>query len=153
VTHGDITSNPEKSAFSVIMAGGLDPNSKPYPNIDRGHEVLYCGTDNPSTATANEPSKETEAMIVNHQSKRPVRLFRSSNLGSQYAPEQGFRYDGLYEVADFELMDPPTEKRQRHRFRLLRCDGQDPIRYEGLAKRPTKEELEEYEKDKKNRGR
>jgi hypothetical protein len=148
-----ITSHPEKGAFSVIMAGGLDLQSKPYPNIDHGDEVLYCGTDNAATATVIEPSKDTKAMIVNHESKCPVRLFRSSNLGSPYAPEQGFRYDGLYEVADFELMDPPTEKRQRHRFRLVRCPGQGPIRYEGLAKRPTKEELHEYEKDKRNRGR
>jgi hypothetical protein len=151
-TQGGITSHPEKGAFSVIMAGGLDSKNRPYPNIDRGHEVLYCGTDNNG---ASEPSKETKAMIVNQEGKRPVRLFRSSNLGSPYAPEQGFRYDGLYEVVTFELMDLPEEKEKqnRHRFRLLRCNGQDPIRYEGLAKRPTKEELEEYEKDKKNRGR
>lgn len=147
-----ITSHPVEGAFSVIVSGGLDSTNQPYPNIDNGNEVLYCGTDNHS-AEVNEPSRDTRAMILNHENKRPVRLFRSSNLGSPYAPEQGFRYDGLYEVAEIELMDPPEEKRKRHRFRLVRCDAQDPIRYAGLARRPTKEELEEYEKDRKNRGR
>jgi hypothetical protein len=147
-----ITSQPDKGAFSVIMAGGLDSKSNPYPNIDEGDKVWYCGTDNLKTEI-NEPSPETNAMILNFENKRPVRLFRSSNLGTQFAPEKGFRYDGLYQVDDFELMDPPEQTRKRHRFKLVRCLGQDPIRHEGLAKRPTKEELEEYEKDKKNRGR
>lgn len=151
-SQGGITSDPVEGAFSVIMAGGLDPNNKPYPNIDRGDEVLYCGTDNPNVEL-NEPSRETKAMIINHKNGQPVRLFRSSNLGSKFAPEQGFRYDGLYAVAGFEILDPPDEKRKRHRFRLLRCEGQDPIRSEGPEKRPTKEEIYEYEKDKKNRGR
>lgn len=151
-SQGGITSDPVEGAFSVIMAGGLDPNNKPYPNIDRGDEVLYCGTDNPSTEL-NEPSRDTKAMILNHKNGQPVRLFRSSNLGSKFAPELGFRYDGLYSVVGFEVLDPPEEKRKRHRFRLLRCEGQDPIRSEGPEKRPTKEEIYEYEKDKKNRGR
>jgi hypothetical protein len=147
-----ITSQPDKGAFSVIMAGGLDSKSNPYPNIDEGDKVWYCGTDN-LKSEINEPSPETNAMILNCENKRPVRLFRSSNLGTQFAPEKGFRYDGLYEVAGFELMDPPEQTQKRHRFKLVRCPGQDPIRHDRLAKRPTKEELEEYEKDKKNRGR
>jgi hypothetical protein len=134
------------------MAGGMDAKGKPYPNVDHGDEVLYCGTDNTS-AEIDAPSPDTKAMLVNHATGKPVRLFRSSNLNNKHAPELGFRYDGLCDVKGFEKMDPDGEKRNRHRFRLVRCPDQDPIRSDGPAKRPTVQEIDEYEKDRKNRGR
>lgn len=151
-SQGGITASPEDGAYSVIMAGGLDPKGWPYPNVDHGDEVLYCGTDN-TNAEANAPSHDTKAMLVNHAEGKPVRLFRSSNLNNKYAPELGFRYDGLYSVEGYEKLDPAGKKRNRHRFKLVRCADQDPIRCEGPAKRPTAQEIDEYEKDKKNRGR
>jgi hypothetical protein len=151
-TQSGITGNPTSGAYSVIMAGGVDPSGQPYPNEDRGSEVLYCGTDN-KDKTQNKPSPDTASLLTNHRTKQPVRLFRSHNLGSSFAPELGFRYDGLYDVASYEDMDPPDNKRRRHRFKLVRRAGQDPIRSEGAGKRPTKQEIDEYEKDKKNRGR
>ena len=150
-SQGGITGTPTSGAYSVIMAGGVDPSGQPYPNEDRGSEVLYCGTDN--TKPLNQPSPDTASLLTNHRTKQPVRLFRSHNLDSPFAPELGFRYDGLYDVASYEDMDPPENKRRRHRFRLVRRAGQDPIRSEGAAKRPTKQEIDEYEKDRKNRGR
>jgi hypothetical protein len=151
-SQGGITGNPTSGAYSVIMAGGEDPSGKPYPNEDGGDEVLYCGTDN-KDKSLNQPSPDTASLLTNYRTKQPVRLFRSHNLDSPFAPELGFRYDGLYDVVSFEDMDPPENKRRRHRFRLVRRAGQDPIRSEGAAKRPTKQEINEYEKDKKNRGR
>lgn len=150
-TQGGITANKDHGAYSVIMAGGVDHKGQPYPNEDRGNEVLYCGTDNLSSD--DELSLETKAMFVNHKQGLPVRLFRSHNLRNQYAPGLGFRYDGLYSVDGYEKMDADGVKRNRHRFKLVRCAGQDPIRSEGDAKRPTQQEIAEYEKDKKNRGR
>ena len=151
-SQGGITGNPTSGAYSVIMAGGEDPSGKPYPNEDGGDEVLYCGTDN-KDKNLNQPSPDTAALLTNYRTKQPVRLFRSHNLDSPFAPELGFRYDGLYDVVSYEDMDAPENKRRRHRFRLVRRAGQDPIRSEGAAKRPTKQEIDEYEKDKKNRGR
>lgn len=153
-SQGGITASPEHGAFSVIMAGGADPTGHQYPNEDRGNEVLYCGTDN-TNREVDAPSQDTKAMLLNHKTGKPVRLFRSSNLNSPHAPEIGFRYDGLYTVAGYEKMDVNGEKRNRnrHRFKLVRCPNQDPIRSERPEKRPTVQEIDEYEKDKKNRGR
>jgi hypothetical protein len=151
-SQGGITASPTDGAYSVIMAGGMDPKGRPYPNVDNGKEVLYCGTDN-TNPDVDAPSHDTKAMLVNHATGKPVRLFRSSNLNNKFAPELGFRYDGLYDVKGYEKMDPDGEKRNRHRFKLVRRDGQDPIRSDGPAKRPTAQEVDEYEKDKKNRGR
>lgn len=150
-SQGGITGNPESGAYSVIMAGGLDPRGLPYPNQDDGDVVLYCGTDNKDST--NQPSGNTRALITSWENGQPVRLFRSHNLNSPHAPEIGFRYDGLYDVTSFEEMDPPDEKRNRHRFKLVRRAGQDPIRSEGPQKRPTKQEVDEFEKDRKNHGR
>lgn len=151
-SQGGITGNPTSGAYSVIMAGGVDPSGQPYPNEDGGSVVLYCGTDN-KDKNLNQPSPDTASLLTNHRTKQPVRLFRSHNLDSKFAPELGFRYDGLYDVVSYEDMDPPENKRRRHRFKLVRRAGQDPIRSQGASKRPTKQEIDEYEKDKKNRGR
>lgn len=136
-SQGGITGNPESGAYSVILAGGLDPRGLPYPNQDDGDEVMYCGTDNKDST--NPPSANTRALITSWERRLPVRLFRSQNLNSPHAPEIGLRYDGLYDVSRFEEMDPPDEKRNRHRFKLVRRAGQDPIRSEGPQKRPTKQ--------------
>ena len=61
---------------------------------------------------------------------------------SKYRPEQGLRYDGLYVVKDVKVID---EKKRAYRFVMERVAGQDPIRWKGLAKRPTQEEIHEYE--------
>lgn len=99
-SQGGITGNPESGAYSVIMAGGLDPRGLPYPNQDDGDEVLYCGTDNKDST--NQPSGNTKALITNWENRQPVRLFRSHNLNSPHAPEIGFRYDGLYDVTSLK---------------------------------------------------
>lgn len=76
---------------------------------------------------------------------KPVRLIRSHNAHTKYAPEVGFRYDGLYNVTEVERMDTVKSIRQRHRFRLVRVAGQDPIRGgDGPMKRPTAQEIEQY---------
>jgi hypothetical protein len=84
----------------------------------------------------------------------PVRLIRSHNAHSGYAPEYGFRYDGLYDVTEVEMMDPKGSMRQRHRFKLVRVAGQDPIRGgNGPEKRPTQQEIVEYLKHQKLSGK
>jgi hypothetical protein len=66
-------------------------------------------------------------------------------LQSPYAPVLGFRYDGEYSVVDVERLDPANSLRQRHRFIMVRCPGQDPIRGgDGPERRPTDLELKAY---------
>ena len=83
----------------------------------------------------------------------PVRLLRSHKLKSEYAPEKGFRYDGLYDVVSVERLDPANSLRQRHRFRLVRQAGQDRIRFSGPEARPTSQELDEYKKHQRMSGK
>ncbi|KAI6871905.1 hypothetical protein D0864_03078 [Hortaea werneckii] len=128
-------------AFSCVIAGGLAPDNQPYPNIDEGDIVYYCGTD----SNDGSVTEGTSRLIESKESGKPIRLIRSHNLKNEYAPEKGFRYDGLYTIVNFEMLDPPNSKRQRHRFKMVRVPGQPPMRGTGEGKRPTKEELEQLE--------
>ncbi|KAF2483477.1 PUA-like domain-containing protein [Neohortaea acidophila] len=148
-SQGGIHGRNDDCAYSVIMSGGTDSTGKKYPDVDDGDEVLYCGTDSVNGKIA----EATSHLIRSAEKKKPVRLLRSSNLGSQYAPEAGFRYDGLYDVVSFENLDGPESMRQRHQFKLKRQAGQDPIRALGPERRPTQQELDEYKKHKRLAGK
>ncbi|KXT16213.1 hypothetical protein AC579_6948 [Pseudocercospora musae] len=149
-SQGGIYGETGKGAYSVIMSGGVDKAGNKYPDVDEGDHVQYCGTDN--DGPEKKPSDGTQRLIESYHLKTPVRLIRSSNADPAYAPEEGFRYDGLYEITDVEHMDPAGAKRQRHRFTLRRRPGQVPIRGSGPEKRPTQQELDAYKKDKTLRG-
>ncbi|EME82997.1 uncharacterized protein MYCFIDRAFT_215158 [Pseudocercospora fijiensis CIRAD86] len=149
-SQGGIYGETGQGAYSVIMSGGVDKAGNKYPDVDEGDHVQYCGTDN--DGPEKKPSDGTQRLIESYRLKTPIRLIRSSNADPVYAPEEGFRYDGLYEITGVEHIDAADSKRQRHRFTLQRKPGQDPIRSSGPAKRPTQQELDAYKKDKTLRG-
>jgi hypothetical protein len=148
-----------QGAFSCILSDGYDDDE------DHGDWILYCGTDQKTFVPKRlpdgtvdpdsqpEPTDNTKLMIESVSSSHPVRVLRSHNCRSQWAPIIGFRYDGLYDVVSVEKLDPPDVLRQRHRFKLVRREGQDPIRGgKGPEMRPTLQEIEQYEKDRRFRG-
>lgn len=143
-TQAGISGEKGEGAYSVVVSGGHD-----YPDRASGNELLYCGTDSNDSA----PTTNTHIML-DSVGKHPVRLIRSHNLDSPYAPNMGFRYDGLYNVVSYEMLDPPDSQRQRHRFKLVRVVGQDPIRGgDSPETRPTRQEREQYQKYKRFTGK
>ncbi|KAF4556085.1 Hypothetical protein D9617_1g079600 [Elsinoe fawcettii] len=133
---GGIAGRTGTGAFSLIMAGGLDPSGKPYPDKDEGETVWYCGTD----GKEGEISSGTQLLLDNYTQGLALRFMRSAKAShSPYKPAQGIRYDGLYKITDYEILGRAKE---RHRFKLVREPGQDPIRYQGPGVRPTRQELE-----------
>ncbi|KAF2721379.1 hypothetical protein K431DRAFT_284976 [Polychaeton citri CBS 116435] len=143
-----ISGEPEEGAYSIVMAGGLDSLGQKYANEDHGQWVLYCGTDGKN----GEMSADTIRMTESYENKRFVRLIRSHNLKSDYAPEVGYRYDGLYEVVGMENLDDGDTSRERRRFRLERRT-EEPFRGgNGPERRPTRQEIEEYNKSRLLRG-
>ncbi|KAG9590292.1 hypothetical protein KCU77_g2280, partial [Aureobasidium melanogenum] len=122
-----------EGAFSCVMSGGS------YPNIDKGDEVWYYGTesDDPS-----RPTDSTQHMIESCKLKMPVRVLRASKMTTEgpndYKPAEGMRYDGLYKVVSYEVKNLA---KQVHLFHLVREPDQGPIRNSGSEIRPTPEEL------------
>ena len=146
VSQGGIAGEPGVGAWSVVLTG-----NPLYPDQDDGHTVFYCGTD----STDGKVTPGTRLLLNSLRSQKPVRLLRSHNLKqkSPYAPELGFRYDGLYTVVAAENIDGPDSKRQRHRFKMERNPGQPLIRGGvGPHSRPTPEEVDACKNDKRFRG-
>ena len=122
-----------KGAYSIVMSGGG------YSDVDNGDDITYCGT----AGTNGTPSAGTILLKESQDLYSPVRVLRSFALptSNRYRPIKGLRYDGLYNVVSFIVLDEETAM---HAFRMTRREGQDPIRYQGAERRPTDEQLLEY---------
>lgn len=133
--HGEIEAGIHgqmgKGAYSIVLSSGG------YADIDEGDKIRYCGT----AGSDFQPTAGTLLLKEAVKLRTPVRVLRSASLpaGDVYRPAKGLRYDGLYDVKSFEILEPETAM---HRFTLHRRGGQDPIRYRGAEVRPTEEELE-----------
>ena len=132
--HGQVGSG----AYSIIVSNGG------YSNVDEGSSLKYCGT----SGALGEPSHGTKLLTESFSMRHPIRVLRSASLpqSNPYRPAKGLRYDGLYEIIGFEVLDAGTAM---HRFSLKRCEGQEPIRYQGVEARPTPDELVAYAKIRK----
>ena len=122
-------------AYSIVLSGSG------YHNVDCGEDIKYCGT----SGSKDSPTANTKLMIKSHESQLPIRVLRSSGLpmANRYRPTKGLRFDGLYTIDSFEILDADTAM---YRFKLSRSEDQDPIRYEGPGVRPHEVELEELGK-------
>ncbi|KAK3620030.1 ubiquitin-like with PHD and RING finger domains 2 [Elasticomyces elasticus] len=131
-----------EGAYSCVMSSGHG-----YEDEDHGEWVLYCGTD----STDGKITDATLRMLESKENGKPVRIIRSHNLHSPFAPEIGFRYDGLYKVVSSKALDKSDSTRRRHQFRLERVLGQAPIRSQEPEKRPTAQEIKAHKDDKEKR--
>ena len=118
-----------------------------YKDRDDGDEVWYCGTV-PEDEKASEPTKKTMSLVTSSRTGVPVRIFRSHGMRptSQYRPRAGFRYDGLYKVRNYKILD---HEKQAYQFHLTRLPGQTPIHHQGPEARPTDEEVNAFNNDKR----
>lgn len=84
-------------------------------------------------------------MIKSAELGNHIRVIRSSQLkkANRYRPSCGLRYDGLYQIKSYRELD--NEKRT-YRFHLERVPGQEPIRFEGVTRRPTVFEEDAYDR-------
>ncbi|XP_062612005.1 uncharacterized protein LOC134273810 [Saccostrea cucullata] len=105
-TVAGIHGGPE-GAYSIALSGGYDDN------IDLGEGFTYTGEGgrdlkgtkaNPKNLRTAPQSKDQTltrgnlALSKNVETKQPVRVIRGYKLTSPFAPEEGYRYDGLYSV-------------------------------------------------------
>jgi hypothetical protein len=133
-SQGGIFGEKEKGAYSIVLSGGG------YHDKDEGDVIEYSGTEGKNFT----PTDATQHMITSAKLGNVIRVIRSHQLnkGNPYRPEHGLRYDGLYTVKSYVLVD---NQKQIHRFRLERCENQQPIRCGGGASaRPTVYEVSAY---------
>ena len=127
----------DKGAYSIVLSGGT-----PYHDQDDGDVIHYSGTEGKDFT----PTENTLHLVRSAELGNEIRVIRSCHLPKKnpYRPELGLRYDGLYTVKYYIIVD---QKSAIYRFRLERCAGQEPIRCEDNgARRPTIFEVEEYKR-------
>ncbi len=129
---GGICGNAYNGAYSIIVTGayaGFDS--------DLGEELHYSGPGSHDNKDKNKPheSDGTLALRTSKTSRAVVRVIRGAS-GGKYAPEVGFRYDGLYRVVE-EKMHTNKHGGKYVRFKLVRASGQPALN----TLRTTREQL------------
>ncbi|PBL03922.1 hypothetical protein ARMGADRAFT_1157941 [Armillaria gallica] len=86
------------TARSVILSDGYEEFNK-----DKGNRIRLCG----EGGRSKDGTMQVKDQVYTHGNKalqktmeldQPVRVIRGYRLHSKYAPNNGFRYDGLYRV-------------------------------------------------------
>ena len=95
-----ISGSGRTGANSVVLAGGYEDTE------DFGDEILYTGHGGRDPETGRQVTHQTLtrgnlALAYNKLHSLPVRVMRGVRQHSPYAPEAGYRYDGLYRVARY----------------------------------------------------
>ncbi|CAG0914166.1 unnamed protein product [Notodromas monacha] len=126
-------------AFSIALSGG-------YPdNVDEGDRFWYTGEggrdlsgtkSNPKNLRTAPQSKDQDwsrgnmSLYRSFETKNPVRVVRgfskNKDFTSDWAPESGYRYDGLYQVTEWKT-EIGKSGFSVFKFRFERISGQDPI--------------------------
>jgi len=110
---------------SIVLSGGYVDDE------DEGDRIIYTGHGGRDEITGRQIADQSltrynAALAKNYAEGNPIRVNRGHQLDSPYAPEQGYRYDGLYRI------DRYWSERGRDgfivwRFFLVRLEGQSPI--------------------------
>lgn len=93
-----IDGGPSKGVAAIVLSGGYEDD------IDLGDEIIYTG------AGGNDSGKQVEdqlwtnkgnaGLLKSQNDGRPVRVIRGSTHKSEYSPQSGYTYAGLYSVVD-----------------------------------------------------
>ncbi|KAG1899429.1 PUA-like domain-containing protein [Suillus fuscotomentosus] len=120
----------EMGAFSIVVSGQYKDDK------DEGDTIIYTGSGGhePSDRTREQVRDQewtdfgNEALRKSSETGNPVRVVRGYELESEFAPWEGFRYDGLYTCTRAWQ----EKNRDGHyvicRYRMERVPGQLPLR-------------------------
>ncbi|GBE88392.1 hypothetical protein SCP_1302070 [Sparassis crispa] len=123
----------DEGAFSIVMSGGYEDDE------DTGYSFTYTGCGGRDLGAENKAREGPQAydqsfennpknmsLKVSSMTRKPVRVVRGFQLHSDFAPAEGYRYDGLYVVeAAWREMGKAGHLVCKYRFRRL--DGQPTI--------------------------
>eukprot|EP00029_Vermamoeba_vermiformis_P014513 TRINITY_DN962_c0_g1_i2.p1 TRINITY_DN962_c0_g1~~TRINITY_DN962_c0_g1_i2.p1 ORF type:complete len:955 (-),score=215.97 TRINITY_DN962_c0_g1_i2:99-2963(-) len=114
---GGVCGNSKKGAESVLMSGGYGED------IDLGKVVVYtgCGGRRRNGTPFEHQSMDNHfnrALRTNYEQEIALRLVRSSQLKSGFAPHQGWTYDGIYKVK-FYWREKGPDGNLRYKFLLV----------------------------------
>lgn len=99
-TQAGISGSQNEGADSIVLSGGYADD------IDYGDEIIYTGhggqNKNKKVQIADQTfTRQNKALVISCNENYPVRVIRGHQLKSDFAPKQGYRYDGLYYVTEY----------------------------------------------------
>ncbi|KAL0489491.1 E3 ubiquitin-protein ligase [Acrasis kona] len=97
-----------------------------YHDEDYGDVLTYTGQGG-DERTPQVLTRYNACLALNREQKVPVRVVRGYQLDSEYAPPQGYRYDGLYWVTQYWEEEQAPGKATVFKFRLVRLKNQGQI--------------------------
>jgi putative restriction endonuclease len=118
-----ISGSKDDGADSIVISGGYEDDS------DSGDEIIYTGE-----GGQDEKGRQIEdqklvrgnlALAKSEMDRLPVRVIRGADRNNPYAPESGYRYDGLYFV-DSHWHERGKSGFLVYRFKLAKIDTSLP---------------------------
>lgn len=117
-----ISGSQNEGADSIIVSGGYEDDE------DYGDIIIYTGQGGRDLSTGKQVTDQelvrgNLALAESCKNGLPVRVIRGAYRKSSFAPEEGYRYDGLFRVEDYW-----KEKGKSGfivwRFRLRKIEGE-----------------------------
>ncbi|MBW0473536.1 hypothetical protein O181_013251 [Austropuccinia psidii MF-1] len=130
-----IYGNETLGCYSVALSGGYEDD------VDLGYAFTYTGSggralsgtpDNPKNLRTAPQTSDQEFTAMNAalrtscNTKHPIRVIRGFKNHSPFAPEEGYRYDGLYKVEKC-WREPGQSGFQVCKFAFVRLPNQPKI--------------------------
>jgi putative restriction endonuclease len=99
-TQAGISGSENEGADSIVISGGYEDD------VDFGDEIVYTGhggrSNNSKVQVADQTlTRQNKALAISCENSLPVRVIRGFNKHSKFAPETGYRYDGLYLIEEY----------------------------------------------------
>jgi len=115
-----ISGSKDEGADSIVISGGYEDD------FDSGDEIIYTGEggqDDKGRHIANqELTRGNLALAKSEIDSLPVRVIRGADKKNPFAPEEGYRYDGLYKV-DSHWHEIGKSGFLVYRFKLIKLDS------------------------------
>ncbi len=110
---------------SIVLSGGY------VDDIDNGTEIIYTGQGgrdpNSGNQIADQELKRGNRQLMEHFiAGNPIRVSRGAQLDSPFAPDSGYRYDGLY-LIDSAWHETGSDGYLVYRFRLVKISNSIPL--------------------------
>ncbi len=114
-TQAGICGGKAEGAESIVLSGGYEDD------IDNGDIIIYTGHGGnvPTSATQYKDQDldcQNMALVVSCENRLPVRVVRGAKHKSNWSPDSGFVYGGLYRVVRW------WEQRGKSGFKVFRFE-------------------------------
>ena len=125
---GGIAGSEKVGCYSIVLSGGYEGDR------DDGVVFTYTGSGGRDLSGNKRTAPQTSDQLLCHFNKAlavnmwrglPLRVVRGYKGKGEFAPAQGYRYDGLYDVTEVWPQNGPSGH-VIWRYRMKRRDGQAP---------------------------